>query len=264
MPTFLHDLIEDVPARGREIDILLATAALEESKANTELHDALCRASIVLIVSHLEGFVRDCARALIQDINQFSSFSACKSDVKWTFCRSFLDDAAGSHERVKGLITLLEGLDAKLTPEPFLLGGKNDDSRNPTPAVIERVASQFGIKKPFSRLAASRAEEVFSNSLSATVTLAEEIKAHLVSATTAYTYKVDASLFGLDTASPGGAPGARSLWETFLDDLLKRRHDIAHGTNRLNGSSVADIREFQAKVNVLQYSFGIILCSHLQ
>jgi RiboL-PSP-HEPN len=77
--------------------------------------------------------------------------------------------------------------------------------------------------------------------------------------TEAFPYSVNLTIFGLDT-SVTVKKGDRTLWETFLDDLLKRRHDIAHGSNMMNGISATEIMTAKAKVVVLQYAFAILLC----
>lgn len=262
MTTFIHTLVSSLPNRWREVDVLLENARAEEGKADTEYHDVLCRASIVLLVAHLEGFVRDCARAVLDDINKFSSFDRSPSKLKWTFCNTFVQpkDDKG-HKNVAKLIQLLEGLETKFAHEPFLFEGKNEDSRNPSPAVIEKIAKNFGIDKFFSLMAASRLDDVFANGPSDIVALTDELRVHLLGNVEAFPYDVSPKEFGLD--SPGaGNKGQRTLWETFLDNVLKMRHEIAHGSNRLNSTSVSEIATSKAKVVILQYAFAILLCKH--
>jgi hypothetical protein len=260
MATFVHALVTTLADRWHEVDVLLERARKEENNPACEFHDVLCRASVVLVVAHLEGFVRDCARAILNDTNQFSTFLTAPGHFKRTFCNMFVrpDDASG-HRRVEKLMTLLDGLDTKFVADPFLFEGKNEDSRNPSPAVIERIARNFGIEKFFGLMATSVTDVVFTNVAADISSVTNSLRTHLLVNVETFPYTVDPIKFGLAGHSPI-KKGDRTLWETFLDNLLKKRHDIAHGSDRLNGSSVAEIEDFKAKSIVLQYAFAILLC----
>ena len=158
MSTFMHGLLVSLDACWREVDVLLNRAQAEEGSSNLEFHDVLCRASVVLIVAHLEGFIRDCARALVQDINQFSTFRQSPKSIKRTFCSRFITgEGAEINARVEKLIETFDGLDTKLTPDPFLFEGKNDDHKNPSPSVIQKISKNFGVKKIFTLFEDSKA-----------------------------------------------------------------------------------------------------------
>lgn len=262
MATFVLDLVNTLADRWREVDVLLKKAQEEESNPDCSLHDVLCRASVVLVVAHLEGFVRDCARAVLHDINRFSNFQASPSHLKRTFCSTFVQVRDGSdNKKIAKLIALLDGLQTKFAPEPFLFEGKNDDSRNPSPAVVERIARNFGIGKFFSLMASSKTDEVFKNNPSDIAAITDALRDHLLAHTADFPYTVDPRAFDLDVVGVV-AKGTRTLWETFLDNLLKKRHDIAHGSDRLNGTSVSEINRAKSKVVVLQYAFALTLCKH--
>ena len=262
MATFVNELVNTLAIRWREVDVLLETAKGEEGKSDAHLHDVLCRASVVLIVAHLEGFVRDCARAVLKDINHFSTFQGSPGHLKWTFCSTFIHTKeGGGHNQVKKLITLLDGLQTKFAPEPFLFEGKHDDSRNPSPAVIEKIAKNFGIKGFFALMASSRADVVFTNVNSDVTNLTNELYSHLLNHTVTFPYTVDVRHFGLDVAGDI-VKDSRTLWEAFLDNLLTKRHEIAHGSDRLNSMSIGEIRTAKAKAIILQYAFAIMLCKY--
>jgi hypothetical protein len=264
MSTHVYDLVEGLPARWREVDVLLETARAREADPGREVHDVLCRASVVLIVAHLEGFVRDCARAIIDDLNRFSTFKQSPKDLKRTFCQSFVPKIKDGpdNDRVMRLIELLDGLDTKYTHEPFLTD-RGEYSRNPSPAVVEKVARNFGIEKVFVLVASSRADDVFTNIPSETEAVAVDLRAHLMSNARRFPYSIDLLSFGLD--KPGSTrPGGRTLWEAFLDDLLTKRHSIAHGSDRLNGLSVGEITSIKSKVVVLQYALTLVLCGQVR
>lgn len=263
MSTFMHALFTSLDVRWREVDLLLDKAAAEELCPDLEFHHVLCRAAVVLIAAHLEGFVRDCAKAAVEDVNRFSSFKRCSDDIKRTFCGAFVgsDNSKESNQRVKKLMQMLDELNTKLTHDPFLFDGKNDDHKNPSPGVIERVCRNFGVKEVFALLVGSRLEVVFSGLPRDAQDLSRDLFTHLNAGLATFPYVLDPSLFGLDTRVRSAT---RSLWETFLDDLMKQRHKIAHGSSQNNGYSVAEIRVIKANVVVLQYGVMLVLCKELQ
>jgi hypothetical protein len=88
MGTFIFDLASNVDIRIHEVDTLIEKAQNEPD--GSDLFNALCRSSIVLTVAHLEGFIKDCAKALIDDINTFGHFYDVPDPIKRTFCLLYL------------------------------------------------------------------------------------------------------------------------------------------------------------------------------
>ncbi len=85
MATFMNSLLMSLNGRWRELDLLLDKASEVEANANTELHDVLCRAAVVLIAAHLEGFVRDCMKASYQRHQPFLKFQGVPFDCEANF-----------------------------------------------------------------------------------------------------------------------------------------------------------------------------------
>lgn len=259
MATFMHTLLTSLDQSWREVDLLLEGADKERLRRDEEMHDVLCRAAIVLTSAHLEGFVRDCARAFVDDINRSGSFRQCASAIKRTFCGIFiLSQGEESNTKVAKLIQMLDGLDTKLTLEPFLFDGKYDDQKNPSPTAISKVCGNFGIRKPFSLLAGSRLDVVFTGSPTDTRQLNSDLRSHLEATVATFPYSVDLSQFGLHQAG-AVTSGQRTLWEMFLDDLMEKRHKIAHGSSYTNSTTVEELREIRQKTVVLQYAVMLLL-----
>lgn len=164
MTTFAQVLVDSLDTKWAEINLLIAEA---ESKANNiDLYNALCRSVSVLMVAQFEAFMRDTAKAILDDINEFSSFSNAPSALKQTFCRSFLveeADGKDSYGRLQRLISTFDGLDTKFTHEPFLVKNANDYGKNPSPSVIDKITVKFGIPRFFSVIDGSDLDDVFSD-----------------------------------------------------------------------------------------------------
>lgn len=73
MSTFIYELVSSIDVRWQEVSILIEKAS-EAQDSQPDLYDALCRASVVLMVAHLEGFTKEVAKSLLSDINKFSTF----------------------------------------------------------------------------------------------------------------------------------------------------------------------------------------------
>ncbi len=184
--------------------------------------------------------------------------------MKRTFCSTFIvSQGEESNVKVEKLIQMFDGLNTKLEHEPFLFHGKHDDHKNPSPSVIEKVSQNFGVKNIFALIADSKLDEVFAGSLSAIAQLTSDLRTELDATVSAFPYTVDIAKFALDMPGVTKAK-VRTLWETFLDNLMKERHQIAHGSSQLNGSSVTEIRLSKSKVIILQFALMALLCNAVQ
>lgn len=252
MSTFVHDSLISLDERWSEVDTLLDAA--KQYIVNEKLHHALCRSAVVLIVAHLEGFIKDAAKCIIMDINRHSSFRSSTKHIKKTFCSLF----ASQDHCIKELIDIFDGLDVKIRVDPFISG----NSDNPSPTVIERVASKFGLKSFFKKLIGSELEDAFSGTFSEVDALSRRLKDHVIQWVEAYPYNVDSSVFRVSAIDKVSFNG-RTLWEEFIDDLLKIRNGIAHGASLSNALSIEDILERKMKVFILQFSFLLLLCERV-
>jgi len=262
MSTFVYDLAYSIEDRWLEVDILIAKAAFEET-LDFAFYDALCRATVVLIVAHLEGFMKDAGRAIIQDINKFSSFNRCPAPIKRTFCKSFIElpmgeFKSGAEHRLLRLINMLDNLDTKLSVEPFLIENNYGNNKNPSPGIIDRICSNFGVEKVFLWTHNSKLDIVFSGTQSDVLELISELRNHILASTAIHPYTLDPFLFGVQEVK-NAKSSTPSFWETFLDQVLKYRHDVAHGSSFTNSLSVRELVDFRNKVVVLQYTLLLIL-----
>jgi hypothetical protein len=262
MSTFVYDLVNSIDDRLREVRILIEKAAAEQNNSS-ELYDPLCRATVLLVVAHLEGFVKEIAKAIIYDINQFSSFKESPVALKRTFCKTFMifsqENGRVVEQKVQQLINMLNNLETKFVVDPFLVESSYGNNKNPSPSVINKICANFGVRNIFSWFNGSRLDIVFSGIGSEIDLLLEKLKFHTLENTQSYPYELDISLFDVKEPSEKNAI-TRSFWETFLDQLLKIRNDIAHGSSLTNSLSVEELNDFLNKVIVLKYGLVLVLC----
>lgn len=258
MTTFIADYLDTVDLQWKEIDILASQAAKVED-SDFDLYNALCRSMTILIVAHMEGFVKGVVKNIISDFSNVK-FKDLPQSLKITYCKKHLgfDESAinGYHERVKNLISDFElSSDFKITHEPFIF----DKNRNPKPDAIENIAARFGVNNLFQNLHNSRFDNVFSM----TSTEIRKSLPHLNKITkrrvSKFPYCIRKNIYKTKSKKYKG----RSLWETFLDDLNQKRHTIVHGNDFNNSTNVIALLELKDKVRVLQLCFILVLCSEL-
>lgn len=257
MNTFAAALIDSLDDRWDEINVLLQKA--EAEKDNEQLFNALCRSAIVLLVGHFEGFIKDAVKAAINDINHNSSFKNIPIELKRTFCSYFIDKTEhGNEYRINLLIDTFDNLETKLKVEPFL-NDTPDNNKNPAPAIVEKIARKFGVSNFFQQLHESDLDVIFEDDKNESDLLLQRLRDHLEQGISDYPYNLDSNSFGVKEKTIKGGKKTRTLWESFLDELLRTRHAIAHGTSLDNGRSVPEIELNVAKIKILQCIFSIVL-----
>lgn len=258
MTTFISDYLDTVDLQWNEVDLLVDEAiAVQHTKEN--LYNALCRSITVLIVAHMEGFIKGAVKNIISDYTDVE-FKNLPNSIKRTYCKKYLgfDEKAfpAYQDTIQCLIEDLErSTDFKISHEPFIF----DKNRNPKPDSIETVASRFGVKDIFKNLHNSRFDNVFAMSQTQ-IKRSLEISSKMIKRRLAtFPYKISKHPY---QTSPVKYPG-RSLWQTFLDDVNQKRHKIAHGNDFNNTSDINSLIEFKDKVRIFQYSFLLIICSEV-
>ncbi|WIF07054.1 HEPN domain-containing protein [Serratia sp. B1] len=258
MSTFIADYLDTVDLQWKEIDIL-ASQATKVENSNFDLYNALCRSITILIVAHMEGFVKGVVKSIINDYSTVK-FKDLPQSLKITYCKKHLgfDESAinGYHERVKNLISDFElSSDFKINYEPFIF----EKNRNPKPDAIGNIAARFGVRDLFKNLHDSRFDNVFSmtsTEIRKSLPYLNDVTKRKVST---FPYCVRKNIYKTKPKKYTG----RSLWETFLDDLNQKRHTIVHGNDFNNSTNVKSLLELKDKVRVLQFCFILILCSEL-
>ncbi|EMJ3468015.1 hypothetical protein V7L80_003024 [Vibrio harveyi] len=251
MATHLSEFVSVLQERWREVDLLTYQLVEFDNKDMDECHySALSRSASVLIVAHLEGFIKDLVKAVIHDINANCDFSSLSIAVQKTFCRKFLgseDNIANYHFYSNQLITQFKETGCLISPEPFLF----IDNKNPKPDVIKSVFSNFGISNVFAHLKDSDFDEVFEDM--ANTKLSERCNlalSKLKEDIDTFPYKSEPRTFNLKKAKLG--QNERTLWQTFLDDINQKRHDVAHGNSFTSAESASTLHRRKETVRYLQ------------
>jgi hypothetical protein len=266
MTTFAYALVDSVDARWSEINLLIIEA--ESRSNNIDFYNALCRSISVLMIAQFEGFIKDTARAVIDDINKFSSFKEAPSALKQRFCRSFLEkeNEKGSEElqgRITKLIGMFDGLETQFTLEPFLVKDVQDHDKNPSPSVIDRITANFGVRDFFKSINGSDLDSIFSDTSSEIEKLKIKLRDHVILGIEHYPYKLKPINFniGLNTLETNvSSKKVRTLWQDFLDNMMARRHGIAHGSISENPNSIEEIRNSLMKLEILQLAILMVIC----
>jgi hypothetical protein len=257
MATFVNLSLLSLNTRLKEIDLILEEAQ-KISVTNQDLYNALCRSAQVLLSAHFEGYLKELVKSSLNDINHFSNFKSASFDLKKRFCEHFISpnkdekNSKRHHQKITELIEVLENLDTKFKKEHF----SYDENSNPKASVLDKIAGQFGIENFFKKLKKSNLDIVFSNTNADNIALCERIKNQLLQSTEEYPYKLEKSFLEIDEDKPD----SDDFWTVFLSDLLKRRHDIAHGREIENSVGHEIIESDKTKIEILAYIFTTFNC----
>jgi hypothetical protein len=260
MGTFVNLGLVSLNTRLNEIDIILKEAKKNFEK-NEPLYNALCRSAQILLSAHFEGYLKELVRNAIEDINTSSTFKASNPHLKRRFCDYFIltspeikKDSAVHNEKSTKLINILDNLETKFIKE-YIVSYENN---NPKATVIDKVAEQFGIKNFFEQLRKSDFNLIFSNTKSDNSKLSTKTKNYLLQKSNSFPYKIKLDFLGIND----NAPNSDDLWNAFLSDFLKRRHDIAHGTETGNSVGHSALQEDKIKIQLLMYVFTAFICKN--
>jgi len=249
MATFLYDFVNNLNENWKEVDLLLLEAKKYEN-SNVDLYNALCRSITVLIVAHLEGFIKELVKAIIHDLNKNYTFKELSKSIQKTYCLKYLGNETDTNSKsyqnkVNRLSEKFCELECKISDEPFFI-----NNRNPKPDTLQTVFKNFGVKSVFAHLHDSKLDSVFSESAKTTREDIQLQKAYILKSVISFPYSGDISRMNLEKAQ--GTMSKRTLWEEFLDQINMKRHGVAHGTNTDNSESVSVLETIKDKVVYLQ------------
>ena len=256
MATFLSDFVQSLENNWEEVDTLLLHAE-EVKDINLKLYNALCRSVTILIVAHLEGFIKDLIKNIVQDINRNCEFSNIPEALKRTYCKSYLgsnlDNKDKSYEaKIKKLIEKFDSIGCSISHEPFLF----PVNKNPNPHIINIIFNNTGIKNVFACLHESELEAIFSDSISELTEKSNTFKEEINEMVAVFPYDIDAEKYNLRKKP---CP-SKTIWEEFLDDINLKRHSVAHGNDFNNSVDVYELQMRKMKVVILQQLLTFIIC----
>lgn len=261
MSTFVYLGVLSLGSRFNEINLILSEAK-KNSETNLELYNSLCRSAQVLLSAHFEGYLKDLVKDALEDINHYSNFRSTNMNLKRKYCEHFFNllpaekNSKESNQKIERLVSEFDSLDTKFKKEHF----SYNDNNNPKASVLDKIADQFGVKDFFKKIKKSNLELAFSNTNSENINLRNGIKKYLLDTLSEYPYKTELDFLQIDENKVTD----ESFWDTFLSELLKRRHDIAHGKEVENTVGHSIIESDLVKIEILIYSFTAFICSNLK
>lgn len=259
MSTFLQEYISSLESRWKEVDVIIDKAKAIKDDDYT-FYNAICRSASILIVAHLEGFVKDLAKCVVNDLNRSGSFVSFPIAIKRTYCSKYLGTATDKdpkayYKKLDALILKLDEFDCKIAPEPFLF----PKNKNPSANMLSTVFENFGLSNVFGYLHGSKVDDVFAMSISEIKEKNVELKAAISLAAENYPYIVNFEELDFDKRNPKG----KTLWEEFIEQINQRRHSVAHGADFDNADDVSELEMRKAKVELLQYALSILMAGSI-
>lgn len=223
-------------------------------------YDAVCRATQILLVGHLEGAIKDLVKSILDDLSMSVPFVDRPEVVKRTFTTYYLkSEKGGKYDATyqNRLLSVFSDNNVDLRVEPYLF----EQNKNPSPFMIDVISKRFGIDNILSRFTKSDLEVAFEDQISELQTLKERLLSHLQSNLRDFPYTVsvvDFKIKDIDFQSKSS-----SLWTTYLDGILEKRHAIAHGSVLSNEVNHVEIEKNIDKMQVFLYGLYIVFCSEV-
>jgi hypothetical protein len=259
MATFVHEYLLQLNDRWKEVD-LLVNEAENNFESNSELYNVMCRSISILVVAHLEGFIKDLTRSIVNDLSHNLQFNELSKPIQMTLCKKYLgfdNKVIKNYDRIinEMIIDFSTADHFPISYEPFLF----DKNRNPKPESIKIVCSRFGISDIFKNLHGSMFDGVFESDRKLAHLLSRsELIVHL--ATKEFPYRAKLDKFSLNSKTYNGG---RTLWQTFLDDINQTRHNIVHGNTFDNSESVEQIKRRINSAKLFQLLIVYCLCGKI-
>jgi|GEM_PF-1287127 hypothetical protein len=229
------------------------------------LLDSLCRSCCVLLVSHLEGFIKDVNKAIIADLNDnVGEFSSMPESLKRSFCEkiAFYDGVPDDekNERTKQLLAYFESNTVPINFSAFRY--KESSNKNPTSNFIDNSFVKYGIHGLLNTLSKGLLYQVFENDIHKdykAVRHSRRDRNFLIK----FPYKIYPDYYKFQYKNKKEATSTKSLWYDYIDHILNQRHKIVHGDTTENNSSILNLRKDIAKLNILMHGIIFSVANYL-
>lgn len=264
MNTAAFETAKTIPLRMTEMRTLVGKAHYYKEK-DEGLYDALCRSASVLLVSHIEGFLNDLVSSICIDLNYFvNDFALMPESIKryFVYKLSFFEGVP-SKDIDKRVRVLMEFFEENSVPVNFgLVAAGEQSGRNPSVKSIDKYFEPIGINKIVSSLHTDFYQRAFEGSTSATYRLLRECKANR---SRVFSWPYSGFPEGEFKMPPrkGDPYAGSSLWVTFIEEILKRRHKIAHGSTMENNESSVSLERDIAKAEAMMTGLMLFACGQI-
>jgi hypothetical protein len=213
------------------------------------------------------SYYKDICKDVIDDINSVAKFSELKTPIFNTYCSYFIpsDEPEKSAQNIR--IKLKEAFSdypAKLKVNPFLFV----DNKNPAPQVVNTILAKFGVDNFFESIVGSDLDLVFEEQRSVIKRLRKRLLHYVRRNTINYPYTVTINFYNPIEKKDIGKNNLNNnkkkpptLWEDFLNNFLKDRHNIIHGHTLDNPHDHESIIKAKTKLEILVFAFIINVCA---
>lgn len=263
MATNLNSLLIDFDSSWSEVETIISMAinvAPDSASPDDDKYNSLCRVAVVLICARNEGFVKELFKAYFDDINENIEFS----EIKQTFIiNSFQKYYDSETKFINFYEEILNQHKLTLNYEEFL---KADDHRpvkgsNITAGYITKVARKVGYDSFLKSLGLSDFKKVFENNKSDNEKQYKDIVEYVIENSSVFPYTYDVQEFKIveklnDNVKTSG------LWEGFLEDIIIKRNQIAHGISKDNPVTYQQLNEYLLKSKLLSLALTVSLTKH--
>lgn len=264
MSTALFDLALSVPQRIAELNRLI-DAAKRCEQDDEPLYNSICRSVSVLLASHLEGFLKELISSLIADMNSFrGGFSHMPAAMQRSFCEKIATyegvERGDIEDRIRQLIAFFSKNSVPVDMSAFTY--KDSANKNPTSAFIDSAMGKFGIPNIVSAVAGGKYDVIFDNDRFSTYILSRELRSFR-SRLFHYPYRNMPSVYRFRFRGGSGMSKVQSLWHAYIEEILIRRHSVAHGDTLDNETSWAALKMDVLKLEVLMHGLMFASAAYL-
>lgn len=260
MSTAIFEVALSIPVRISELERLIRLADVEIDR-NEPAYNTLCRACCVLLASHLEGFLKDLTKSIIYDLNfHLKSFANMPEAIKWSFCEKIAfyegipqDDV---NQRAKQLSAFFSQNSVPIDLQAIQY--KENKNKNPCPDFVDSILAKIGVPSVLASISGGALENIFKDEISLSYIIRKDIK-KFRSYLHKFPYRKLPIKYTFVYPAKKSGKKASSLWSTYIDEILSRRHNIVHGDTMSNETNTKALLKDVEKMDVLMH--GIMYSS---
>lgn len=263
MSTAVFLVAQSIPERLGELNLLVRHAESIEAE-NEPLYNSVCRACCVLIASHLEGFLKELTKAIAQDLHyNYKDFSKMPAAMKRAFCEKivFFDGVPAKEieARIKQLLSFFEKNSVAIDLAAFKY--KESDNKNPSAAYIDSVFEKIGYSSIIKTISGGRFDFVFKNDERVNYVLLRDL-AGFRSKLYLFPYSGLSGDYSFSSTVGASKSEKDTLWHAYVEDILNRRHKIAHGDTVDNITTHNELSADIIKLGVLMHAVTYSAANH--
>jgi hypothetical protein len=260
MSTAIFEVSLSIPERISELERLVHLANVEIDR-DEKAYNTPCRACCILLASHLEGFLKDLTKSLIYDLNfHLKSFANMPEAMKRTFCEKIAfyegvppDDI---NHRTKQLVKFFSDHTVPIDLQAFHY--KENKNKNPSPDFVDGILAKLGVPSVLSSISDGPLDNIFKGENSLSYMIRRDMR-KFRSYLHKFPYRTLPIKYTFIYSGKKGGKKDESLWNTYIDEILLRRHNIVHGDTMSNETNTVALIKDVEKMDVLMH--GIMYSS---